>query len=369
VIIDCDSHVMEPGDLWERYIDPQYRDRCMKVVEVDSVEQLQVEGQVILSGVLAMLGGANVERPRLFSGGLSYADGCPPASYDPHERARLLDEWGVDKGVLFPTIGILPFMSDDLGFLNASCRAYNTWQAEFSQEIPGRTIPIAHLNLRDLDSASKELERCIDLGFKGVFLPPEPVDGLRPGHPHFDPLWQGCAEAGLPVCLHVIVRFSGAAIPFAAWHEADPAAGMVFGFALGGTGQIIPAAVSMVTDGVFDRVPDLKLLCVESGCGWAAYVMDRLDEKWPHFGFLTTLKEKPSEYFRRNLWFVAEPEERTIGTQLDLVGEDRILWGSDFPHVDSTLDAPKLIRETVSTLSEERQARVLGTNAATVFNL
>jgi predicted TIM-barrel fold metal-dependent hydrolase len=77
----------------------------------------------------------------------------------------------------------------------------------------------------------------------------------------------------------------------------------------------------------------------------------------------------PSDYIRRNCYFVAEPEERTIGAMLELVGEDRILWGSDYPHVDSTLEAPRLIRESIANLSPRRQAAVLGENAKRVFNL
>jgi predicted TIM-barrel fold metal-dependent hydrolase len=78
---------------------------------------------------------------------------------------------------------------------------------------------------------------------------------------------------------------------------------------------------------------------------------------------------KPSDYIRRNCWFVAEPQERTIGAMLDLVGEDKILWGSDYPHIDSTLEAPKLIRQSLAGLTPERQAAVLGGNAAKVFGL
>jgi len=78
---------------------------------------------------------------------------------------------------------------------------------------------------------------------------------------------------------------------------------------------------------------------------------------------------KPSDYIRRNCYFVAEPEERTIGAMLDLVGEDRILWGSDYPHIDSTLAAPDLIRASVAGLSPQRQAAVLGENARRVFGL
>jgi uncharacterized protein len=81
------------------------------------------------------------------------------------------------------------------------------------------------------------------------------------------------------------------------------------------------------------------------------------------------MKLRPSDYIRRNCWFVAEPEERTIGAMLDLVGEDKILWGSDYPHVDSTLDAPNLIRRSIAGLSPQRQAAVLGENARRVFGL
>jgi predicted TIM-barrel fold metal-dependent hydrolase len=145
---------------------------------------------------------------------------------------------------------------------------------------------------------------------------------------------------------------------------------MVFAFALGAPGQIVPALASMVLDGVFDRVPGLKVLCVEAGCGWAAHLMDRLDEKHELLSFMQgPLRRRPSEYLRENVWYVAEPGERSIGAMLELVGEDRILWGSDFPHIDSTLDAPSLIRQSVRALSPGRQAAVLGTNAAALFGI
>jgi predicted TIM-barrel fold metal-dependent hydrolase len=128
---------------------------------------------------------------------------------------------------------------------------------------------------------------------------------------------------------------------------------------------------SLVTDLLFERFPALKIVSVEAGCGYAAYLMDRLDEKHDILRAMlpTPMQLKPSDYIRRNCWFVAEPEERTIGAMLDLVGEDRILWGSDFPHVDSTLEAPNLIRRSVASLTPERQAAVLGENARALFRL
>lgn len=368
LVIDADSHVLEPADLWQTYLEPEYRDRAIRIVETDGVEQLIMGEQVILTGTLAGLGGAHIERGLLFAGGLKYADGCPPASYDPRARIALYDDWGVTAGVVFPTIGILPFPGDDNALASAYCRAYNRWQAEFAADARGRVIPIAHVNLADVDEAIRELQWCLDRGFKGVFIPPEPVNGIRPGDPHFDPFWSVCAEAGIPGCLHVVVRFGGAGVPYEPWLAAG--AGMVFGFSLGAPGQIIPTIASMTLDGVFDRVPNLKIACVEAGCGWAAHLMDRLDEKYELLSFMQApLKQKPSEYLQQNVWYVAEPDERSIDAMLDLVGEDRILWGSDFPHIDSKMDAADLIRGSISTLTPARQAAVLGRNAAALFGI
>src|SRR5205814_5399480 len=112
-------------------------------------------------GTLAGLGGAHVERARLFDGTMRYADGCPPASYDPAARAALYDDWGVRAGVVFPTIGILPFPCDDPDLASAYCRAYNTWQAEFAAGTGARVLPIAHVNMGDVDAAVAEPARCL----------------------------------------------------------------------------------------------------------------------------------------------------------------------------------------------------------------
>ncbi len=367
MIVDCDAHVMEPPDLWQRYLEPQFRDHAIRIETTDGVEQLVIGEQVVLSERLAGLGGVHLDRADVFAGKFTYLDGCPPASYDPQARVAMMDEWGVDVAVLFPTIGILPFPVEDTALANAYCRAYNSWQMDFAAPICARVAPIAVVNWHDPQAAEAELDRCLAAGFKGLFVPPETVAGARPGSARFDGLWRRCEAADVPACLHVIVRFGGAAVPFPSWQATTP--GPTFGFGLGATGQLIPALSSIVLDGVFDRFPRLKMVAVEAGCGFAAYLMDRLDEKHRHFSAFSNLARKPSDYVRRNCYFVAEPEERTIAAMLQLVGEDRILWGSDFPHIDSTLDAPRLIRASVARLSESQQRAVLGDNAAHVFSL
>ncbi len=370
LVVDCDSHVMEPPDLWERYLEPEFKNRAIRIARdpADGMEVLLVDNQPLLRGVLAGLGGANLERPKLLvPGAVPYLEGCPPASYVPEERIRMLDEWGVDAGVLFPTVGILWDVEDN-ALATAYARAYNNWINDFAAHNRRRIIPIAHLALQDPAAALAELRRCLRLGFKGVFLPPETITGRRFSHSDFDPIWRECEETGIPVCLHVIVRFNRRPPILGDFYQPGEFRA-VWGFALGGFAQIVPAMLTMIADGLLDRFPRLKVLCVEAGCGWAPYMMDRMDEKYEHLGWTFPLKMKPSDYFRRNIWVVAEPEERTLGAVMDLMGEDRVLWGSDFPHIDSTLEAPRLIRKSVAELSPERQKKLLGENARAVFLL
>jgi predicted TIM-barrel fold metal-dependent hydrolase len=268
-----------------------------------------------------------------------------------------MDEWGIEKSVLFPTIGILPFPTEDQALASAYCRAYNNWIGEFAETNPSRLAAVAIVNWRDVEAAAEELDRCIKRGFKGLFVPPETVNGKRPADPHFDPLWARCEDADIPGCFHVIVRFSGAALPFAAWHETSP--GPIFSFGVGGTGQLIPAMTSVITDQLFDRFPKLKIVSVEAGCGYAPYLMDRLDSKYEAFKEIVSLKRKPSDYIRENCYFVAEQGERSIDAALELVGADRILWGSDYPHIDS-LEIAKHIPTGYGVLQR---------NAEAVFNL
>jgi predicted TIM-barrel fold metal-dependent hydrolase len=341
-IIDCDAHILEPATLWQEYLEPKFRDRAIRIDEVDGRERLIIGDQVVLEGVVAGLGGAEADKGELFSGKLSYRRDNPPDSFDPHARIARMDRWGIDKSVIFPTISILPFPTDDLELANAYCRAYNNWVNEFCRSAPGRLFPIALVNWRDVDEAARELARCIKLGFKGLFVPPETVNGRRPGDPCFDRIWALCQDASIPGCFHVIVRFDGSVNPFSAWHATSP--GPIFSFGLGATGQLIPAMTSVITDLLFERFPRLKIVSVEAGCGYAPYLMDRLDAKFEALRALTALPKPPSEYIRSNCYFVAEQGERTIDLALELVGEDRIMWGSDYPHVDALSVAEHLPR-------------------------
>lgn len=372
-VVDMDSHVLEPPDLWVNYLEPKYRDRAIRIERgADGVEELVADGKTILRGRLAALGGVEHDAIETFtSRELSYLDGCPAASYDTAARVALLDEWGVDAGVVFPTIGILWDKEDDPELAMAWARAYNNWQWDFASPARDRILPIAQVPLYDVDLAKTELARCLGLGFKGMFLAPEPVGGKRPSHPDFDPLWQMLVDADLPICIHLIVRFDRVVNLSGTnwWNPNKERPDLVFSFGLGGTMQLIPAVAALVCDGLFDRFPTLKVAIVESGAGYVQYLMDRLDEKYDRFHAASPLRHKPSDYIRQNFWFVMDPSEKAIDAQCDLVGENQFLWGSDFPHVDSHLRAIDEVRESLAPMSEARRNKVLGGNAKALFSL
>ncbi len=372
-VVDMDSHVMEPPDLWENDLESKYQDRAIRIErQADGNEALIVDNKVLLAGRLAALGGVEHDAGEVFrSSELSYIDGCPPASYKTDARVQLLDDWGVDAGLVFPTIGILWDKEDDPALAMAYARAYNNWQWDFAKPALDRILPVAHVPLYDVALARTELKRCLDIGFKGMFLAPEPVCGKRPSHPDFDPLWQMLVDADLPICIHLIVRFDRVInLSGTKWWNPETERGnSVFSFAMGGTLQLIPTVAALVCDGLFDRFPTLKVAIVESGAGYVRYLMDRMDEKYDRFKSVNPLQRKPSEYVRDNFWFVMDPSEGSIDAQCDLVGEDKFLWGSDYPHVDSHINAIDEVQAALAPMSEHRRNLVMGGNAKRLFNI
>ncbi len=406
-IIDGDSHVLEPPDLWDEYLEPEFRPRAIRITRsisgrdgetrgirpmnaptgaqapsedmrnlpemalelkarMAADEHLIIDRQVIMSGGLSGLGGVDVPRSELPY--MTYLEGAPLASFDTAERIKLFDEKGMAGGIVFPTIGIL-WDTEDPRLADAYCRAYNRWCEDFRGAETGRIFPMAHVAMHDPAMAHAELKRCLQAGFRGMFVAPEPVNGRSPAHPDFDPLWHELEDAGMPACLHVIVRFNRILENPTRHHNLLVEPSRTFAFAMGATYQVIPAMASLVLSGHFDRFPNLKLLCVEAGAGWAPYIAHRLDEKYEMFGYTEKTKLEPSEYMKKNVYYVVEPREKNIDSMMDLIGERQFLWGSDYPHVDSSADALDQIFASTATLTDARRRMILGENAKALYGL
>ena len=123
--------------------------------------------------------------------------------------------------------------------------------------------------------------------------------------------------------------------------------------------------------GVLERHPSLRVAFLEAGGGWVPYWLERLDEHVVCYGgYAPQMRLTPSEYFARQCWVSFEGNEHTLPLLAPLVGTDRIVWGSDYPHADSTFPgATAALRHTIATLDAETQARILGKNAAALYGL
>jgi predicted TIM-barrel fold metal-dependent hydrolase len=309
LVVDADGYILEPPDLWERYLEPKYRDRAMRIkTDQRGWEYLEIDGNVsrlVRGGVMGALGGAYQDpRELLTPGRVKYWEGAKrtPGAIDPDARVREMEAQGIDAAVLYPTIGILwEEECTDPELSAAYCRAYNNYLFDFCGKHPDRLVPIAQVNLRDVNLAVTEVER-VKGKARGIFTTPYPMNGIPVGDPYYDPFWAACEAAGLPVSTHVQVRPS-----FLGNHlhvpkgELSPEKNPIWFLFMQLPDDSQLGLNCMMQGGVLERFPKLKYVVLEIGCGWLPAWMERADGKYEMFSFTTGMKHKPSELFRRQM--------------------------------------------------------------------
>jgi predicted TIM-barrel fold metal-dependent hydrolase len=129
------------------------------------------------------------------------------------------------------------------------------------------------------------------------------------------------------------------------------------------------AFTAMMTTGVFEKFPRLKYVILESGGGWIAHWLERLESKYKVGKAFSPMKEEPGFYFDRQCYISVDPDEKTTPAMVDLLGEDRFVWASDFPHIDAEYGPVEELKEQIGGLSESAQRKILGENAVKVYNL
>jgi predicted TIM-barrel fold metal-dependent hydrolase len=329
-VIDSDRHVVEPDDLWLTYMPEAMRDRAPRPTSPRSMF-------IDFNGVVG---------PPSFSfrdGGRSkgvlppYADpryaSAAEVEFDAASQLADMDAEHVDLAVMFPTRGLVVFglagVAPDL--VGAAATAYNSWLADFCSASDARVYGVGAVSLYDVESARREVRRCVDeLGFVGIFLRPNPVLGRPLHHRDYEPLWSEIAEAGVPLCFHeggsvslpqvAVDRFQEHALWHACTHPMEQQMAMA----------------SVVLGGVLERHPSLRVAFLECGAGWLPYWMWRLDEaaELDHQE-IGTLSLKPSEYIRRQCFVSADSDEETAPHSLDVLDGRHVVWGSDYPHPDA----------------------------------
>ena len=377
-LIDADGHVLEPPDVWARYVDPKYRERAIRVRREADGDVLEIDGRpaaLTTREMLAGFGGMGKTVEELAAAALSgrYAENAPAAATDPAARLALLDRDGLSHAILYPSLGLQwEAEVSDPAYALAHCRAYNRWIEEFCAGSGGRLVPVAHLSLGDAEGAAAELRRAVRAGARGAFVLPFTLDGLPHGHPAHDPLWAEACALDVPVAIHTGVdpparslhrRFDGLS-----WPE-NVVEGIWY------LQLMFPQAVQQAFStffqyATFDRFPALKLVVLESGAGWLGFWLDRMDALWASALRVTmSLREPPSHYVRRQCWISADPDERALPPIVDYVGADRFLWATDFPHSDHGPDYMAELRELAGRLAPPARDGLLGGNAARLYGL
>jgi len=315
-----------------------------------------------------------------------------PGGFDPHARVQDLDLEGLDAAVVYPTMSLFYGPNDEIAALRnldfvLDCqRAYNDWVAEFCSAYPRRLFGVAAVPLQDVDAAAREAERAVGaLGLKGVFIRPSPyVDELPFSHPVYDRFWATCQDLDVPVALHpgVHVDTPGACRKFGLVQVHTNAmvsnqmvspihGGSALGQAIGNTVDMIVSVGRLLMGGVCERFPKLRFLFLESGGGWMATQLQRMDEQVKAFPLERRwLSLLPSEYFRRQCYVSFEPGEWNLAASAEFLGSDRILWASDYPHPDIEFPgAVRELRESLASLPRADQQRIAGGNAIAAYRL
>ena len=270
-----------------------------------------------------------------------------PAYRDREVRLGVMDEQGVERTMLFPTLCVTleGFMKDDVGLLYDSFESFNRWlEEDWGFAWKDRIYAAPYLIMLDRDRLIAELERVLKAGVRVITIRPGPAYGRSPADPYFDPFWARVEEAGVLVTYHA---FEGPSEQVDAyqrlWAASPQPRGMehrlLQGVIAGSDAAIMDTLSALVLHNLFGRFPKIRVATIELGCGWVSYLMRRIDHagglinrKITAFG--QTLPDRPSEILKHHVWVAPFPEEDVLALA-GQIGTERVLMGSDWPHVES----------------------------------
>ena len=274
-------------------------------------------------------------------------------------RLRDMDTEQIDISVLFPTSGFGVTLLPEKDYAAAYCRGYNNWVASICAESP-RLRGVALVPFQDVDAAVKETHRAIaELGLVGITIG---TYGMKEhiGQPMFWPIYEELQKLNAPLLIHNSRRGPAGEIRFDTF---------LFRHTIGRPFETLLDCAALMYGGVPEKFPKLRIAFLECGCGWVPYWMDRMDEEWEkRTSEAPLLKKKPSDYMKSGNWFYAtEPEESTLPYCLEKIGEDVMLFASDYPHWDGSFPyMTKMVRERTD-ITEQQKTKIMRSNAIRLY--
>ena len=329
-VIDGDGHICEPELVWTEYTQAKFRDRVLQVRTENGESHVAIEGEIRRGGA----GPAQACIPGGMAPGKSLTwDDILPGSFDPAARLQVMQDEGIDRALFFPSIHLLWGDVKDAEIAAETCRAYNNWMSDFCRADSNRLYGMAIIPMQDIDLAIKEARRVRELGLRGVCIRPERYNDLALYDEACDGLWRVLVEDGLSVGIHGSFGSRMKGFSTGRYHG-----NVFYDHMIAHPFGQMAVVMDMIAGGVLDRFPSLNVGFFESGLGWIPYWLDRLDEHFEVMGHHTPwLKRRPSEIFA-NQCFVSMEADEAQGLKW-MAGKGLrgcVLWGSDYPHFDST---------------------------------
>ncbi len=389
-LVDADCHYYEPDDCYTRYMEPAFRDDAITVVRgISKHAQVHFRGKRI--SFFSAPPGEHAGKPGSYKefykndnhkgAHILAADPIScfdlPESMDRDARLKWLDKHNVEAGIFLPSLGVgveMELRDGGPEAVMANHRAFNKWIGDdWGWDYQNRIFSAAQLSLVDLELAIKELERVLKEGARLVNLISGPVYGRSPAHPHFDPFWARCEEAGVPVSFH-LGNAGFEELVSAAWgesprppHHRVTAFQHMLGMMERPVTDTLPA---LIMHNLFGRFPRLRVLSIENGSSWVKPLLKRLDKAARVAGTNFTygaLSGRPSEIFFDRIRICPFPEDN-ISELIDDVGPDVAVFGSDWPHPEGLVE-PVEFADGLGGLDYGQIRKVMRSNTAELLGL
>jgi predicted TIM-barrel fold metal-dependent hydrolase len=377
-IIDVDTHITEPPDLWSSRAPRGYEHRLPHVVNIDGTDRWVAEG-----AVFGPAGGFCVIKPdgekgqatRIFDD-IGYHD-IHRAAYDMSVRLPVMDAVGIYAQIVYPNFagfGGQTFMNVLDPEVRRLCSTiYNDAMAEIQEQSGGRLLPMGLVPWWSVKDAAAEVHRVAALGLRGVVTCSDPHYRGQPdlGDPAWDPFWEACSEHSLPVNFHIGANSNENAwwgqYP---WPTLNDDAKLALGTVMMtlANGSVIG---NLIYSGVLERHPDLRIVSVESGIGWLPYLLEALDWQYREAGSASfELRMMPSDYFKRQVYGSFWFEDTGLEQFIQAVGPDNAMFETDFPHPTCFYPSSRLqALKKVERLPVEVRQKVLQDNAARLYRI
>ena len=379
--VDCDMHIMEPPDLFQRYLDPKFEDRITTAVGADGkpvsgewvFDRIPTSSDTLLQRYRKKVPVRQPEKldsaqdPSQFinlsssrlakTGQMQFA---LDRNYDQEAQVMAMEMEGIDMATLFPTFGLNFLARNDMDphLSLAICRAYNNWIHDFCQYSPDQLKFAAMLPVHDANLACQELVRCVtELGAVASFIRPNKVNEHYWHSNYWDSLYSLHEELDVSWCFH-----EGTGTWYSHMDELY-GENRWYRHVASHWIEMQQALIAQLIGGVFEFHPKLRVGYLEAQNSWVPGLLTRIEWDYPNYrdSHAPYLTLTPREYFQRNCWAAVEGSEPEIEPTANLIGADRMCMSTDYPHFDSNF--PNVSNNLLNTVPKEMAGRILGGGA------